>query len=116
MGGGKSSSDSSSQTSTQTSTGTATGTVGDVVQGQQITINQDLPDAAVDVFKQLVALSGQAIEIAAVAGGKALDSNAALAQATKAPDVTLAQGYQKQVLYGIGAIAVVAVVVFLGKK
>lgn len=71
--GGKSSSSSSTETSTEnvTSTASATGSAGDVVQGQTITINQDLPDEAVNVFKQLVDAQNNAIGLAEKAGALA---------------------------------------------
>lgn len=128
-GGGKSSSSTSSSSSkvTTTSSATATANVAPVIQGQTITVNQDLPDAAVDVFKQLVALSGKAVDVAAGAGKTAIEALAAnqkaslestqnLAQATKQPDLTVVAGYQKQVYYAIGAVALVAVYLIVRKK
>lgn len=118
MGGGKSESSSqANQTSiTETASATATGTVGDVVQGTEVTIHNELPDSVVNVFEQLVALSGNAIDTAASAGQKALDATNYLAQTTKQPDVTLIQGYQKQVYYLIGAVGIVTLLVLFRKK
>lgn len=114
--GGKSSSSSSSSNSTTTTTGSATGTVGDVFQGESITITENLPDNAVDVFRQLVELAGQAIDVGANAAGAALESNQQLAQAAKQPDLTIIEGYQKQVYYAIGAVALIAAYLLFRKK
>lgn len=116
MGGGKSSSSSSTASETTTTTGSATGVVGDVFQGETIAIHQELPDAAVDVFSQLIDLAGQSIGLAGAAGEKAINTASEAAKTAAQPDVALLQGYQKQVYYAIGAVAVVAVVIFLGRK
>jgi hypothetical protein len=116
MGGKSSSSNatSSAQTTTTTS-GSATGTVGSVYQGQTVNITDNLPDTAVDVFKELIHLTGNAIDVAAGAGEAALKSNAALTTTIKQPDVALAQGGQKNTQYAITAAAVVASALLLRK-
>ena len=116
MGGGKSSSSSESNTQTTTSTATATGVVGDLVQGQLITINEQLPDAAVDVFNQLVNLAGQALQQTSdvTEGAANLVSDAAKTAAQ--PDVALIQGYQKQVYYIVGAVALAVATIFIFRR
>lgn len=110
MGGGKSSSSSATSSETNTSSATSTGVVGDVLQGQNITVNQELPDQAVDVFKQLVALNEKTIDLAAAAGNKAIETVTQTAQQAAQPDVTLIKDYQKQVVYAIiGAVVVYTV-------
>ena len=117
MGGGKSSSSADSTNQTTTSSASTTGNTGSVLQGQNITINDQLPQSAVDVFKSLVGFADDALSVAAQAGQKALDSTNSLATATKQPDVALAQGYQKQIYYVIfGAVAIVAVMTIFRKK
>lgn len=116
MGGKSSSSNatSSAQTTT-TTTGSATGTVGSVYQGQTVNITDQLPESAVNVFKELIHLTGNAIDVAAAAGSKALDNNAALTTTIKQPDVALAQGGQKNTQYAIIAAAVVGIALFMRK-
>lgn len=110
MAGGKSSSSSNSTSTTNTSSATSTGVVGNVLQGQDITVNQELPDQAVEVFKQLVDLNAKTLDIAAAAGNKAIDKVTDTAQQAAQPDVELIQGYQKQVIYAIiGAVATVVI-------
>lgn len=116
--GGKSSSsnDTASNQTTTTTTGSATGTVGSVYQGQTVNVTDQLPQEAVTVFKDLINLTGNAIQIAAEAGGAALKSNADLTTVIKQPDVALAQGGQKNTQYAIIAAAVVGVALFMGRK
>lgn len=117
MGGKSSSSSSNASTqTTTTTTGSATGTVGDVYQGQTVNITDQFPTEAVQVFKALTDLTGNAINVAAAAGEKALASNQELAKATKQPDISLVEGFQKQTKVAIIAAAVVAVALFVGKK
>lgn len=115
MTGGKSAQSSDTTSTTQTTSATATGTVGQVLQGQDIIINQNLPDGVIAVFKELTGLTGKAIDTAASAGQKALESTNSLAQATKQPDLTLIQGYQKQVYYAIGAAAIITLLILFKK-
>lgn len=114
--GGKSSSSADSTQTTTTSTATSTGTVGDVVQGQTININQEVPSEVVDIFSQLVDLAKGAGQLAGDFSQQALESNKELAQAAKQPDLTLIQGYQKQVYYAIGAVGLVALLIFWKRK
>lgn len=116
MTGGKSSSSSNQSSSTSTSTASATGTVGNVVQGQHITINDEFGDNVAHAYEQLLALAGQSIHIAADAGQAALEATNKLATETKQPDLALIQGYQKQVYYAIGAVAIVGVLFLWRKK
>lgn len=114
MGGGKSSS--SNQSTQETVSSNANGVVGDVYQGKDITINQELPDAAVEVFKQLVSLTGQSLDLAEAAGTVALEKVGDRTQAATQPDLTLAQASMKNVPYIVGAVALVAVIYFWRKK
>lgn len=116
MSGGKSSSSSNTTTENTTSSATSTGVVGDVLQGQYITVTEELPDAAVDVFKQLVDLVGQSIDVAAAAGEKAIDTTTGFAEKAAQPDLSAITGYQKQVYWIIGAIAVVGIAFAMRKK
>lgn len=112
MGGKSSSSTATTTSNTTTNTsGSATGVVGDVLQGESITINENVPDNVIDIFKQLVALSENTINLAAEAGGKAIDTISSVTTTAAQPDVALVQGYQKQVYYAIGAIAIVGLIV-----
>lgn len=114
MGGKSSSSNATSSTQTSTTTtGSATGTVGSVYQGETVNVTDQFPQEAVTVFKDLIALTGNAIDIAAAAGAKAIDSNATLTTVIKQPDVALAQGGQKNTQYAIIAAAVVGVALFM---
>ena len=108
MGGKSSSSNSTASTQTSTTTtGSATGTVGSVYKGETVNITDQFPKEAVDVFQALINLSGQAIDVAAAAGEKAIDANAQITTVVKQPDVALAQGGQKNTQYGIIAAAIV---------
>lgn len=118
MGGGKSSSSTNTTTTqeTTTSSAAATGTVGDVLQGQYVTIQNELPDSVANVFGQLIKLAGQSIDTAAAAGGKAIDATNAYAEKAAQPDLTLVENYQKQVYYIIGAVAAIATAYFIFRK
>lgn len=110
MGGGKSSSESNTSSTTNTSSATTTGNTGQVLQGQNINVNQELPDQAVEVFKQLIDLNTKTIDLAAAAGNKAIESVTTTSQQAAQPDVTLIKDYQKQVIYAIiGAVVVYTV-------
>lgn len=120
MGGKSSSSNKSSQ---ETNSQSASGVVGDVVQGQSVTINQELPDNAVDVFKQLVGLVGQSLDLVEEAGGAALESSQSAiekvsdrtTQATQ-PDLSLSLASIKNMPIIAGLAAVVAGIYFWRKK
>jgi hypothetical protein len=118
--GGSSKSDSSSTSTQETTTTNAsvTGAAGDVVQGQQVTINQELPDQAVDVFTQLVGLSTNALKLVEGTGKIAIDSITQTSQKAAQPDLSVIEGYQDQVKYAIIGIAVVFIAgsLFKGKK
>lgn len=119
--GGKSSS--KNQSSQETNSQSASGVVGDVVQGQAVTINQELPDNAVDVFKQLVGLVGQSLDFARDAGEAALDSSQnaiekvsdRTTQATQ-PDLSLSLASIKNMPIIAGIVAAVAGIYFWRKK
>lgn len=116
MGGKSSSSNSTASTqTTTTTTGSATGTVGSVYQGQTVNITDQFPQQAVDVFHELIQLSGQAIDIAAQAGDKALTATNQLATSVKQPDIAVTQGYQKTARYAVIAAGVAGVAFLLRK-
>lgn len=91
-----------------TGTGTATGTVGDVFQGQTITINDAFSDNVSDAFNELIDLSRRVIDVAAGAGQAALVTVAAAAQTASQPDLTTLQSGQDTIktvaLAGIAGI------------
>jgi len=109
--GGKSSSSSSAQTTTQTTTATASGTVGDVLQGQHIVINQDLPDTVAQVFKQLVGLTEYTIGVASDAGQKAISAVEENASKASQPDLETLSQSQKTAQLAIAGAAVLAAVI-----
>lgn len=120
MGGGKSSSSTSSSQETYTQTtstsSTATGIVGDLFQGQTISITENLPENAVEVFKSLVALSSGAIDIAAQAGGRALDTAEKASQPDLSALETVQETSNKQLRYiVIGAVIISAALLFARK-
>ena len=110
----KSSSSTASSQVTDTVTGTATGTVGDVIQGE--TVNVNFPQQAVDVFRDLTALVGNSIDIAAQAGTKALDATNALATSVKQPDVAVIQGSQDTARYALLAVAAIGGIILFVKR
>lgn len=119
MGGKSSSSSSSTSTSsTTTTTGSATGTVGDVFQGETISYSDYFPQDVADAFDKLIGLSEKSIDAALSTGQKAFDVTAQFGEKAASPDLTVVQGYQKQVYYIIGALAVVGLgyAIFRGKK
>ena len=117
MGGGSSSSSSATETTTNTSTATASGVVsGDVLQGQNIQVTNELSDEAVEVFRQLVGFANNAINLAAEAGSLAISTTQESLQQAAQPDVELIQGFQKQVIVAAVVIGVVFTVIFFGKK
>jgi hypothetical protein len=72
--GGKTSSASTQQTSQTTTSSDASGIVGDVYQGQSITINDRIPDEVASLFSGLVDLTGKAIDSAIASGETAINS------------------------------------------
>lgn len=109
MGGSSKSSESSSQ-STETVSPNATGTVGDVIQANgAITITDNMPEGAVDVFKQLVSLAGQSLDTARQAGGAALQYMNENSKATQQPDVSLVESSNKTMMYLALALVGVAI-------
>ena len=123
MSGGKSKSEQKetntqvTNTTTTTTSGSAVGTVGDVFQGQTLTVNQYLPDNVLALGNRLIDLASQSAEIAAGAGAKAIESIKQVTEAAKTPDLSIVQGSQKQVYYllAAGVAVVFAVFVFRSK-
>lgn len=123
MGGGKSSSSSNSTTENTTSTATSTGVIGDVLQGQNITVNDYLSEDVGEVFKQLTALVGQSLDIVTGAGEivsqnteNALKNTQEFAKQAIQPDLTVLSQGQKTLVYAIFAFAGVATLYFLSRK
>lgn len=116
MGGGKSSSSSNTTTETTTTTAGATGTVGDVLQGQNITVTDNLPDGAIKVFEQIVDLAELAIDKAGIAGEKAIDTVQESLQQAAQPDVEILKGSQKQIMVAFGVAGLIAAVFLFRKK
>lgn len=121
--GGKSSSSSSSSTENTTSTATSTGVVGDVLQGQNITVNDYLSEDVSDVFKQLTSLVGQSLELVGGAGDIIADANKEallntqeFAKQAVQPDLAVLTQGQKTIGYSILAIAGVIAIYFVFRK
>lgn len=120
--GGSSKSSSTSTTENTTSTATSTGVVGDVLQGQNITVNDYLSEDVADVFKQLTAIVGQSLDIVSGAGELIKETNdSALTQTQEfakqaiQPDLTVLSQGQKTLIYAIFAFGAVAGIYFLTK-
>lgn len=112
----KSSADTTNTQTTETTSGTATGTVGNVYQGESVNVTDQFPADVADAFKKLIDLSGQAVDVAAGAGQKALEATNALATTVKQPDVSVSQDYQKTTRTAMLAAAFVAAVLIINKK
>lgn len=114
MTGGKSSS--SNESKQETVSSSATGVAGDVFQGKEITINQELPDSVENIVSELLGIVGQSLDLTAAAGAAAIEKVSDRTQAATQPDLTLAQSSVKNIPYIIGAVALVAVVFLWRKK
>lgn len=116
MNGGKSSSSTSATNETTTSTATSTGTVGDVVQGQTISITQEFPDQAVEVFKQLVEFATGAGQAAVDVVKKSNETVAAVTGKAAQPDLSVIESSQRTLYYVLGAVAVAFVAIRIWGK
>lgn len=108
--GGRSSS-SSAQTSNQETTQlTSDGVIaGDLYQGKTLSIANYFPEEVQSSFEKLIDLTGSAINIAAGAGEKAIESVSIRSEQADNPELASLTKFVPVILFGIAATALVLI-------
>lgn len=103
----------SNNTENLSSANDAAGTVGDVYQGQEISVIDEYNDNVAETVNLLANIAAEQVEKSQRITENSLNKVIELTEKIKQPEVTLIEKYQKQVYFAIAGITVVLAIKFL---